>query len=223
MKIKKDIDKILPKGCTRAVFGIYDNTLSEPTHTVVWRANYLAFAGKRYGSEDERLAKIPFAFKNYIEVDDIPLVVSNQRTDFQFLRIMALEMFGITFESEYFNDMEFDINDYFDGDHYTNEIREYILRNWEKLTNTPRVSQSSNLVCKITDDRVLNNIVGMYYNSQCGYYATLQKLVDYYQARQLGIHNLDVRINTLRNGYDAVKDGREIEWNGINFIIGGKK
>jgi len=73
------------------------------------------------------------------------------------------------------------------------------------------------------DKDKLDVMVGMFYNSKCGYYATLQKLVDYYAQTNCGVHILDERLNTLKNGFEALKERREISWNGINFIIGGKK
>jgi len=73
------------------------------------------------------------------------------------------------------------------------------------------------------DKDKLDVMVGMFYNSKCGYYATLQKLVDYYAQTKCGVSILDERLNTLRNGFEAVKERRQISWDGINFIIGGKK
>ena len=73
------------------------------------------------------------------------------------------------------------------------------------------------------DKDKLDVMVGMFYNGKSGYYATLQKLVDYYGRTNCGVSILDERLNTLRNGFEAVKERREISWDGINFIIGGKK
>ena len=71
----------------------------------------------------------------------------------------------------------------------------------------------------------LNDIVGEYYNSKAGYYATLQKLVEFYGMEStIPIHRLDEAITRLKHGYGAVRyRGADIAYDGLNFEIKEKR
>lgn len=69
-------------------------------------------------------------------------------------------------------------------------------------------------------DRQLNDIVGKYYNSEASYYETLRKICDF---PTVNIWNVDMAIKSLVKGYEAVRGGRDISYDGLNFIIEEKK
>ena len=64
--------------------------------------------------------------------------------------------------------------------------------------------------------RDLSNTVGLYYNSKTSYYEILEKIIDFPNTH---IWNKDTAINTLKEGYRAVRCGKEISYDGLNFII----
>ena len=208
MSFKDEVERIAPKGTSRLVFKTDDNMVLN------WKN------GKIYVSREN-----PPEHRNHplwwggMEVPDVFLDAHDTLT------LVGIEVNGVIFE-QYSQEcwaMNWRVGvgePIEDGDSLT----DHILLYWDNLTATPRMSQSSNLKCDLTHERLLDGMLGMFYNSKCGYYATLQKLVDYYGNNHFGIHILDQRLNTLRNGYDAlVRENRTVSWDGINFIIGGKE
>ena len=211
MSYKDEVERIAPKGTSRLVFKTDNNMVLN------WKN------GKIYVSSEN-----PPEHRNHplwwggVEVADVFLYAHDTLT------LVGIEVDGIVFE-QYSQDRwamnwRIGVGEPIDEDEDGDSLNEHLLYYWHELTSAPRMSQSSNLTCLISDERVLDNILGMFYNSKCGYYATLQKLVDYYGNNHFGIHILDQRLNTLRKGYDAVvRENRTVSWDGINFIIGGKK
>lgn len=66
----------------------------------------------------------------------------------------------------------------------------------------------------------LDEIVGAYYNSEASYYEVLRNIMDFPNAH---IWNVDTAIDTLKRGIKAVREGKDIAYDGINFIIKEQK
>ena len=62
----------------------------------------------------------------------------------------------------------------------------------------------------------LNDLIGTYYNDEAPYYEVLRKICDF---PNVNIWNIDTAIDTLRKGNEAVRGGKEIAYDGLNFII----
>jgi len=70
------------------------------------------------------------------------------------------------------------------------------------------------------DGRQLDEIVAEYYKGNASYYEVLRDICDFQSNH---IWNIDTAIRTLMNGLEAVREGKDIAYDGINFTIEERK
>ena len=201
----KEVRRIAPKGTSRAVFqtvgGLY----------LVW------MHGEIYVSGEIPVHRNHPLWFGGVKVTDVELEA------YDMLTLVGCEVNGLVFEthpeSSCVLPWDFRVGELLDP---YEELEEWLLCFWE--TKAKRFSPSA-LKCEITQDRILNNIVGAYYNSERGYYTTLQNLVDYYgMENTTPIHKLDEAMNRLKDGYEAIRyRGADIAYDGLNFEIKEKR